>query len=400
MNTKSSAQALSGIRVVELGQLIAGPFVSTLLADFGADVVKIEPPGSGDPMRQWGCIKDGISLSWTVLARNKRCVVADLRTEEGQAVARELIGQADIVVENFRPGTLERFNLDPRDLQEKHPELIIVRVSGFGQTGPYAPRAGYGAIGEAMGGLRELTGEPDRPPSRVGISIGDSLAGMRGALGALVALVARQHTGRGDVVDVSIYESVLGMTEALVPDFAIAGVTRTRTGSVLPGVAPTNVYPTKSGEDVLIAGNQDTVFRRLATAMGQPELGEDLRFATHEARGRNAEQLDVIISEWSAELEPEELFARLEENAVPAGSVYRAEHMLKDPQYAARQSIESIPHPDFGQVPMPSVFPKLQESPGEIRWAGRQLPGADNDEVLAEWLPNSYGQKKANSNDN
>ena len=378
---------LHGIRVVEMGQLIAGPFVGSLLADFGADVVKLEPPGDGDPMRQWGCVKDGRSLSWAVISRNKRCVVADLRTADGQQFARDLIGQADILVENFRPGTLERFNLEPEDLRTDNPGLIIVRVSGYGQTGPYSPRAGYGAIGEAMGGLRQLVGEPDRPPSRVGISIGDSLAGMRGALGALVALAARQRTGVGDVVDVSIYESVLGMMEALVPDYAVGGLTRQRTGSTLPGIAPSNVYPTRSGEHILIAANQDTVFKRLAEAMSRPELGDDPRFATHLGRGEHSIELDGIIAEWSVTKDAQDVLDTLETFAVPAGRMYRAEHMLEDPHFKARESIEFIPDRDLGDVPMPAVFPKLTDRPGVIKWIGRDRPGTDTDAVRDEWLP-------------
>ncbi len=277
---------LADLRVVEMGQLLAGPFCGQLLADFGADVIKIEPPGQGDPMREWGREKSGgRSLWWPVVARGKRSVTLNLREAAGQDLARRLIAEADVLVENFRPGTLEKWGLAPEDLIAANPKLIVVRVSGYGQSGPYASRPGYGAIGEAMGGLRAVIGEPDRPPARAGISIGDTLAATFACLGCLVALHARAATGRGQIVDSALYEAVLGVMESLIPEYTIAGYVRPRTGSILPNVAPANVYPTADGEH-LISGNQDTVWRRLAEAMGRPELGEDERYATHSARGR------------------------------------------------------------------------------------------------------------------
>jgi len=328
---------------------------------------------------------NGRSLTWSVIGRNKRCVVADLRTPEGQDIAFGLACQADIIIENFRPGTLERFNLAPERVMAKNPGAIFVRVSGYGQDGPYAQRAGYGSIGEAMGGLRYLTGDPDRPPSRVGVSIGDLLAGMRGAFGALLALRGRSHTGRGQVVDVSIYESVLAMTESLVADYAVAGVTRERTGTVLPGIAPSNVYPTADGEDVLIAANQDTVFRRLAVAMGRRELGTSSKFGTHIARGQRQQELDTLITEWSRTHHTQELLDYLSAHGVPAGRLYRARDMLDDPHYQARSSIVTVPDPVIGPVPMPAAAPRLSETPGRVRHSGRDL-GADTDTVLSEWL--------------
>ncbi|WP_281690386.1 CaiB/BaiF CoA transferase family protein [Pseudonocardia thermophila] len=372
---------LEGIRVVELGQLIAGPFCGQLLADFGADVVKVEPPGGGDPMRRWGHQVEGKSLSWAVIARGKRCVTADLRTPEGVATVARLAEQADVLVENFRPGTLERFGLGWDVLSAANPGLVLVRVSGFGQDGPYAHRAGYGSIGEAMGGLRHLTGEPDRPPSRTGVSIGDLLAGMHAAFGALLALQARSRTGRGQVVDVSIYESVLAMTEALVPDYALAGVIRGRSGAVLPGIAPSNVYPTRDGELLLVAANQDTVFRRLAAAMGRPELATDPDYATHAARGAHQQQLDELIADWTSGLPAEEVLARLDEHAVPAGRVYTAADMLADPHFQARASIIEVPDDVLGTVPMQAVAPRLSETPGRVRWTGPEL-GAHQAEVV------------------
>lgn len=374
--------ALDGVRVVELGQLIAGPFCGQLLADFGADVIKVEQPGDGDPMRRWGHAKDGKSLSWSVIGRGKRSVTADLRTDDGRDLVLALAREADVVVENFRPGTLERFGLGWDELSAVNPGLVLVRVSGFGQTGPYASRAGYGSIGEAMGGLRHLVGEPDRPPSRTGLSIGDLLAGMHAAFGAVLALLARSRTGAGQVVDVSIYESVLAMTEALVSDYAVAGVTRGRSGAILPGVAPSNVYPTSDGEFVLVAANQDTVFRRLATAMGSPELATSEEYATHVARGANQERLDGLVSAWTGRHAADDVLAILEEHGVPAGRVYTAQDMLGDPHFAARQSIVAVPDPDIGPIPMQNVTPRLSGTPGAIRWPGPGL-GAHDDEVRA-----------------
>jgi crotonobetainyl-CoA:carnitine CoA-transferase CaiB-like acyl-CoA transferase len=379
------AGPLSGIRVVELGQVIAGPFCGQLLGDYGADVVKVEPPGTGDVLRQWGKT-DGVgdSLWWSVTGRNKRSVTIDLRTPEGQQLVRDLVVAADILVENFRPGTLERWGLGWADLSAIRPELIMVRISGFGQTGPYAQRAGYASVGEAMGGLRALTGYPDRPPVRVGISIGDSLTGMFGAMGALAALEARRRTGRGQVVDASIFESVLGVTESLVVDWQAAGVVRERTGPTLPGIAPSNVYPTRDGE-VLVAANQDSVFRRLVEVMGRPELATDPRFVDHQARGRNMAEIDGIVAEWTGAQSSSELLERLHAAGVPAGLVYQPKDMLDDPQFAARGSIATVPDERRGELRMQNVVPKLSETPGEIRWTGRPL-GADTDEVLTELL--------------
>jgi formyl-CoA transferase len=379
------AGPLSGIRVIELGQVIAGPFCGQLLGDYGADVVKVEPPGTGDVLRQWGKT-DGVgdSLWWSVTARNKRSVTVDLRTPEGQQLVRDLVVAADILVENFRPGTLERWGLGWADLSAIRPELIMVRISGFGQTGPYAQRAGYASVGEAMGGLRALTGYPDRPPVRVGISIGDSLTGMFGAMGALAALEARRRTGRGQVVDASIFESVLGVTESLVVDWQAAGVVRERTGPTLPGIAPSNVYPTRDGE-VLVAANQDSVFRRLVDLMGRSELATDPRFVDHQARGRNMAEIDGIVAEWTGAQASSELLERLHAAGVPAGLVYQPKDMLDDPQFTARGSIATVHDERRGELRMQNVVPKLSETPGEIRWTGRPL-GADTDEVLTELL--------------
>ena len=372
---------LADLRVVELGQLLAGPFCGQLLGDFGAEVVKVEDPGKGDPMREWGREKPhGQSLWWPVVARNKLSVTCDLRRAEGQDLMRRLIAQSDILVENFRPGTLERWGLAPEQLWEINPGLIITRVTGFGQTGPYAPRAGYGSIGEAMGGLRYVTGEADRPPSRSGISIGDSLAATFACLGTLVALHSRHRTGRGQVVDSAIYEAVLAMMESLLPDWQIAGYQRERTGSVLPQIAPSNVYPTSDGEMVLIAANQDTVFRRLAQLMDAPELAEEPRFATHSARGAQMEALDKLIANWSAQHPAEDLLDLLHEGGVPAGRIFRAQDMFSDPHFAAREAIVKAAHPDLGEFAMQNVVPKLSRTPGRVRHVGPEL-GQHNDDI-------------------
>jgi formyl-CoA transferase len=383
---QTSDLPLSDIRVVELGQLLAGPFCGQLLGDFGADVIKVEDPGRGDPMREWGREKPhGKSLWWPVVARNKRSVTCNLRVPEGQDLVRRLVAEADVLLENFRPGTLERWGLSPEQLWEVNPRLVVTRVTGFGQTGPYAPRAGYGSIGEAMGGIRYVTGDPDKPPARAGISLGDSLAATFACVGTLVALHQRDRTGRGQVVDSAIYEAVLAMMESLLPEWEVAGYQRERTGTVLPNVAPSNVYPTADGEMVLVAANQDTVFARLAELMGQPELAGDVRYATHGARGANAEELDALIARWTATVGADDLLARLGQGGVPAGRIYQAKDMLADPQFAARQSIVRLAHPDFGEVPMQNVFPRLSATPGRVRAVGPTL-GQHTDEVYRELL--------------
>ena len=382
MPPEHPAGPLSDIRVVEMGQLIAGPFCGQLLGDMGADVVKVESPGAGDPMRLWGETNaDGASLTWPVIARNKKSMTLNLRVEAGQTVARRLLDQSDILIENFRPGTLERWNLSPERLWETNPGLIIVRVTGFGQTGPYAPHAGYGSIGEAMGGLRYVTGEPDRPPSRVGVSIGDSLAATYAALGALAALNARRTTGRGQVVDSAIYEAVLAMMEGSLTEWDAVRHQRERSGAVLPNIAPSNVFPTADGNSILIAANQDTVFRRLADVMGRPELATDRRYATHHARGERQQELDDLIATWSVRYDAADLLALLQEGGVPAGRVYRAEDMFADEHFAARSSIVRARNSRGHEFAMQNVAPRLSDTPGSVRWAGPEL-GEHTDEVL------------------
>ena len=387
--------ALGDVRVVEMGQLLAGPFCGQLLADFGADVIKVEPPGQGDPMREWGREKSGgRSLWWPVVARGKRSVTINLREARGQALAGRLLADADVLVENFRPGTIERWGLGPEDLWAVNPRLIIVRVSGYGQTGPYADRPGYGAIGEAMGGLRAVIGEPDRPPSRAGISIGDTLAATFACVGCLVALHVRQRTGRGQVVDSALYEATLAVMESLIPEYAIAGYVRPRTGSILPNVAPANAYPTSDGREHLISANQDTVWKRLAKAMGRPELADDDRYATHTARGANQLDLDRLIGDWTVTMTAVALEERLHEFAVPNGRIFTAPDMLEDPHFAARQAIVRLAHPLFGEFPMQNVAPQLSDTPGEVRWHGPEL-GEHTDEVLSGLLGLNDGERAA-----
>ncbi|KJE77040.1 CaiB/BaiF CoA transferase family protein [Ferrimicrobium acidiphilum] len=377
---------LEDLRVIEMGQLLAGPFCGQLLADFGADVIKLEDPGRGDPMREWGREKPhGLSLWWPVVARGKRSVTINLRTEEGQELVRSLVAQSDILLENFRPGTLERWGLDYPTLKKINPGIVLVRVTGYGQTGPYANRAGFGSIGEAMGGIRYVTGDPDSPPSRAGISIGDSLAATFAALGALVAVHNRTITGEGQVVDTAIYEAVLAMMESLIPEYTLGNYIRERTGAVLPNIAPSNIYPTKDGLLLLIAANQDSVFARLTLAMGQPELAEDPRFVSHSARGANQAMLDEIIARWTSSLETGQLEELLQAHGVPEGKIYRAPEMLTDPHFLAREDIITLAHPHFGDMQMHNVAPRLMGTPGRVRWVGPEL-GEHNFEVLGGLL--------------
>jgi formyl-CoA transferase len=375
--------ALQGLRVIEMGQLIAGPFCGQLLGDMGADVIKVEPPGAGDPMREWGQGTD--KVSWEVIARNKRSVSANLRIAEGQALVRKLIATADILIENFKPGTMEKWGLGPEVLHADNPGLIIARMSGYGQTGPYSDRAGFGGIGEAMGGWRYIVGEPDRPPSRMGVSIGDTLTASYGAMGVLAALHHRERTGQGQVIDAALYESVLQVMEGLVPEYDKMGLIRERSGSVLTGIAPSNVYSCKDGE-YMIGANKDSLWKRLATAMGRPELGDDPRYATHVARGENQTELDDLINAWSKQLTIEEVDALMIEHSIPAGKVYRAPEMLADPHFQAREAIIEVETERFGKLKMQNAFPKFSATPSGVRRAAPALVGQHNREIYGEFL--------------
>ncbi|MBK8065999.1 MAG: CoA transferase [Betaproteobacteria bacterium] len=376
-----SQGGLQGLRVIEMGRLIAGPFCGQLMGDHGAEVIKIEQPGEGDPMRSWG---RGKPVWFPVIARNKKCITLNLRSARGQELARRLILKADFLLENFRPGTLEKWNLDYASLRELHRGLIMIRVSGYGQTGPYAGRAGYGSIGEAMGGMRYLAGDPSTPPSRVGLSIGDALAATFACLGALTALNHRHRTGEGQVVDSAIYEAVLAMMESTVPEYTEAGVIRERTGSILPKIAPSNVYRTADGQ-ILIGANQDSVWRRLAECMGRPELGSDPRFADHVARGENQAEIDALIEAWTVTLPTAQVLEKMHAGGVPAGQIYRAPEMIADPQFAAREALVKVAHPVFQNLWMQNVAPKLSGTPGEVAWPGPEL-GQHNEEIYGGLL--------------
>jgi formyl-CoA transferase len=384
--TTSSTGPLAGLRLIEMGTLLAGPFCGQLMGDFGAEVIKVEPPNQGDPMREWGREKShGMSLWWPVVARNKKSVTLNLREAEGQEIARQLIAKADFLLENFRPGTLERWNLGYDKLREINPRLIMIRVSGFGQTGPYAKRAGFGAVGEAMGGLRYVCGDPSTPPSRMGISIGDSLAATFACIGALSALHYRERTGQGQVVDSAIYEAVLNMMESLVTEYDKTGYIRERTGAILPNVAPSNVYPTRDGKMILIAANQDTVFGRLADAMGRPELAKNPRYATHTARGAVQQELDDLISDWTRTIDADRLEQLMDEFGIPSGKIYRTPEMLEDAHFQARKAIVTTMHPKLGELKMQNVAPKLSATPGGIRSPAPEL-GEHNAQVYGQLL--------------
>lgn len=374
---------LTGVRVLELGSFIAGPFSGQLLGDYGADVVKVEDPATGDPMRRWGVTIDGDSVWWPAIARNKRSVAIDLRDERGRDLVRRLAAQCDIIVENFRPGRLDEWGLTYDVLAAGNPALVVVRISGFGQTGPRSRDAGFGSIGEAVGGIRHTTGSPDRPPARAGISLGDALAAMFGVIGALAALTSARSTGKGQVVDVAIYEAVAALMESSMADLELGGVLRGRSGSVLPGVAPSNVYPAADGAEILIAANADSVFARLCTAMLRPELATDERYATHGARGERMEELDSLIGEWTALHAGDDLLAILEEHGVPAGRIYTAADMLHDPHYLAREMVLRATSHQGWDVPMTGIVPKFSTTPGAVRHAGPRL-GEHTEAVLRD----------------
>ena len=382
-NEKKRKGPLTDLRMIELGQLIAGPFCGQLFADMGADVIKVEAPGRGDPMRVWG--REGYPLWWKVVSRNKRCITANLREEAGQDIVRQLVKEADFILENFRPGTMEKWGLGYEDLKKINPKIIMIRVSGYGQTGPYSKRPGYASVGEAMGGIRYLMGDPDRKPSRAGISFGDSLAGTFATVGALAALHHREKTGEGQVIDTSIYESILTIMESLVSEHTVEGFTRERSGSILPAIAPSNIYDGSDGM-VIIAANQDSVFSRLSDAIGMADLKDNPRYATHTARGANQTELDDIIQAWAKDKPIAEIEDIMIENAVPVGKVYRAKEMLDDPHYAARDALIDLPSDAFGSVKMQNVFPKMSKTQGEVRWAGPEKLGSHTEDVLTELL--------------
>lgn len=384
MNATEARQLpLKGLKVLELGQLIAGPFATKLLGEFGADVIKIEPPGTGDPLRKWRMIEDGTSLWWHVQTRNKRSVALDLRSEEGQALVRKLATEADVVVENFRPGTLDSWGLGWEALSTLNPRLIMVHISGYGQTGPYRDKPGFGVIGEAMGGLRYLTGQPGEPSVRVGVSIGDSLSALYAVIGTLLALQERNRSGLGQEIDVALYESVFAMMESLLPEFDASGQVREPSGSALPGITPSNAYRCQGGDYVLIAGNGDSIFKRLMGVIGRDDLANDPDLAHNDGRSHQAEMIDAAIQTWTEERPRDAILQALDNARVPAGYPYTAEDIAFDPHYLAREMIQTFTRPNGKPLKVPGVLPKLSATPGRIGDGGPTL-GQHTDDVLDE----------------
>ena len=381
--TTPQPAALAGLKVLELGQLIAGPFAAKTLADFGAEVVKIEPPGAGDPLRKWRLLKDGTSVWWQVQSRNKRSLALDLRTPEGQGVVRQLALEADVLIENFRPGAMEGWNLGPDELLAANPRLIVLRISGYGQTGPYRNRPGFGVVAEAMGGLRHLTAEPGRVPVRVGVSIGDTLAALHGVIGILLALQHRQASGQGQVIDVALYEAVFNCMESLLPEYSAFDAVRGPAGSALPGIAPTNAYRCNDGGYALIAGNGDSIFRRLMTLIGRDDLANDAALADNAGRVARVAELDAAIGAWTAQRSVDEVLAALDGASVPAGRIYTVADIAADPHYAARGMLQQVQMDDGTRLTVPGIVPKLSATPGSHRRNAPTL-GQDTGEVLRE----------------
>jgi len=380
---KQSQGALTGLKVVELGQLIAGPFAAKTLADFGADIIKIEPPGAGDPLRQWRLLKEGTSVWWQVQSRNKRSLALDLRQSEAQAVVRKLIIEADVLIENFRPGAMESWGLGPDALLELNPGLIILRISGYGQTGPYKDKPGFGVVAEAMGGLRHLSAEPGRLPVRVGVSIGDTLASLHGVIGILMALHEKQRSGLGQVIDVALYEAVFNCMESLLPEYSAFGAVRGPAGSALPGIAPSNAYLCKDGKCALIAGNGDSIFKRLMMAIGRDDLAVDPTLADNAGRVKRVEEIDAAIGAWASKLNVTEVLAVLDKAAVPAGRIYTVEDIAADPHYLARGMLAKVSMSDGSILTVPGMVPKLSRTPGQHRRNAPSL-GQDTDAVLLD----------------
>jgi formyl-CoA transferase len=372
------AGPLAGLKVLELGQLIAGPFAGKTLADFGAGVIKIEPPGAGDPLRKWRLLKDGTSVWWQVQSRNKKSLALDLRTPEGQDLVRRLAAESDVLIENFRPGAMEGWGLGPDELHALNPRLIMLRISGYGQTGPYRNRPGFGVVAEAMGGLRHLTGEPGRVPVRVGVSLGDTLAALHGVIGILLALQHRNLTGEGQVIDVALYEAVFNCMESLLPEYSAFGAVRGPAGSALPGIAPTNAYACKDGGYALIAGNGDSIFRRLMALIGREDLGHDPSLSDNAGRVARVAELDEAIAAWTAVRTVDEVLAALDAVSVPAGRIYTVEDIARDPHYRARGMLQTVRMDDGAELTVPGIVPKLSRSPGS---RDRNAPGLGQDSV-------------------
>jgi formyl-CoA transferase len=374
-------EPLAKLKVVEMGQLIAGPFAAKTLADFGADVIKIEPPKVGDALRKWRLLKDGTSVWWQVQSRNKKSLSLDLRQAEAQDIVRTLVTEADVLIENFRPGTLEGWGLDPEKLLELNPKLIVLRISGYGQTGPYRDKPGFGVVAEAMGGLRHLTAEPGRVPVRVGISIGDTLASLHGVIGILLALQERHTSGKGQIIDIALYEAVFNCMESLLPEYSAFGEVRQAAGSALPGIAPSNAYQCADGGYVLVAGNGDSIFKRLMTVIGRDDLGNDPQLENNDGRVKRVAELDQAIGEWAKTVSTTKALEVLDSVAVPAGRIYTVADIANDPHYKARENIQTIQMQDGSKLDVPGVIPKLSRTPGSIKTLAPDI-GENTDEIL------------------
>ena len=374
-------EPLAKLKVVEMGQLIAGPFAAKTLADFGADVIKIEPPKVGDALRKWRLLKDGTSVWWQVQSRNKKSLSLDLRQAEAQDIVRTLVTEADVLIENFRPGTLEGWGLDPEKLLELNPKLIVLRISGYGQTGPYRDKPGFGVVAEAMGGLRHLTAEPGRVPVRVGISIGDTLASLHGVIGILLALQERHSSGKGQIIDIALYEAVFNCMESLLPEYSAFGEVRQAAGSALPGIAPSNAYQCADGGYVLVAGNGDSIFKRLMTVIGRDDLGNDPQLENNDGRVKRVAELDQAIGEWAKTVSTTKALEVLDSVAVPAGRIYTVADIANDPHYKARENIQTIQMQDGSKLNVPGVIPKLSRTPGSIKTLAPDI-GENTDEIL------------------
>ena len=380
-----SNQPLSDIKVLEMGSLIAGPFAGRLFGDFGAEVIKVEPPKVGDPLRKWRLLKNGTSLWWYVQSRNKKCVTLNLREKEGQEVIRKLVSHVDIVLENFKPGTMEKWGLGYEELKKINPKIIMVRISGYGQYGPYSAKPGFGSVGEALGGIRHLTGYPDLPPTRSGISMGDSLAAIYAVMSAMMAIHHRYNTGVGQYIDVALYEAVFSLMESLVPEFDKFQFIRERTGSTLPGIAPSNIYMCKDGKYIVIGANGDSIFKRLTKAIERPDLEVNEEFASNDGRAKSAEWIDEQITAWTKLRNSSEALKVLDENQIPSGPIYNVEDMFKDAHFKARDMLPSVNVDEVGELKMPGIVPKLSLTPGKIKWAGAKL-GAHNSEIYKDLL--------------
>ena len=376
-------EPLANLKVIEMGQLIAGPFAAKTLGDFGADVIKIEAPIVGDALRKWRLLKDGTSVWWQVQSRNKRSLSLDLKLVEAQEIIRSLVKEADILIENFRPGTLESWGLDPQDLLQINPKLIVLRISGYGQTGPYRDKPGFGVVAEAMGGLRHLTAEPGRTPVRVGISIGDTLAALHGVIGILLALQERHSSGKGQVIDIALYEAVFNCMESLLPEYSAFGEVREAAGSALPGIAPSNAYQCQDGRYVLIAGNGDSIFKRLMQVIGREDLAKDAELGSNDGRVRRVGELDQAIGVWASQMTTEQVLEALDQASVPAGKIFTVEDIARDPHYHARGIIETIKMKDGSALQVPGIVPKLSRTPGSIKSLAPEV-GEQTDQILSE----------------